>query len=201
LSGVYGGVTVTVVVGGFEPLMGCGVEHVLGTDPRVEVLARDLEEVLEDADAAGLPRVAVLGEAVEYGLLERLKSCRSAPAVVVVAEEQTVLWSALRDAGARCLARSVSTAELITAVHRAAQGGPVSLSRNGRRVKRGDVSVMSLLTGRQLEVLGYLRRGFTHAEIAREMGLAEPTVKTYSAQLRRRLGVKSSRELIQIAVP
>jgi hypothetical protein len=30
---------ITVVVGGFEALMGRGVTHVLGADPRVEVLA------------------------------------------------------------------------------------------------------------------------------------------------------------------
>jgi two-component system nitrate/nitrite response regulator NarL len=195
LSGVREGDAVTVVVGGFEPLMGCGVAHVLGTDPRVEVLASDLEDVLEDAVAAKLPRVAVLGEAVEYGLLERLKSRRSAPAVLVLAEEQTVLWTALRDAGARCLARSVSATDLITEVHRAAQGSPTSISGNGRRLQPSDVSVTTLLSGRQLEVLGRIRKGLTHAQIAHEMGLAEATVKTYSAQLRRKLGVKSSREL------
>ncbi len=187
---------ITVVVGGFEPLMGYGVAHVLRADPCFEVLASDLQDAtLEDAVARKLPRVAVLGEGVEYALLDRLKSRRTAPAVLVLlAQERRLPWTAPLAAGATCLASSISTEELIAAVHLAAQRRRTSPSGNGHPAKRvlpGETD----LTDRQIEVLGYLRTDLKHAEIAHEMNLAEATVKTYSAQIRRKLGVRSRREL------
>jgi DNA-binding NarL/FixJ family response regulator len=193
---------VTVVVGRFEPLVGCGVAHALGEDPRVHVLASGLEDAaLEDAVAQQLPRVVILGEAGNYALVVRLRSRGMAPGVLVLAQEQPMLWTALLAAGARCLARSASPVELIVAVHLAARARRTSTSGDGQRAEQTILGGVGPLTDREMEVLKYLIENHKYAEIAHKMSLSETTVKTYSARIRRKLGVKSRRELRDMAIP
>jgi DNA-binding NarL/FixJ family response regulator len=181
--------------------MGCGLGRVLGEDQSIRVLASGLEDdALEDAVARQLPRVAILGEAAEYALLVRLLSRRRAPGVLVLLQEQPLLWGALLAAGVGCLARSVSPEDLIAAVHLAAMARRTSLSVDRRWVERTVSGETEHLTEREIEVFKYLSKSLTYAQIALEMKLAETTVKTHSAQIRRKLGVKSKRELIGMAI-
>ena len=59
------------------------------------------------------------------------------------------------------------------------------------------------LTGRQLDVLRLVREGKATKEIARQLGLAVPTVKTHLAALYRQLGVRNRVEaaMTQTAPP
>ena len=58
------------------------------------------------------------------------------------------------------------------------------------------------LTGRQAEVLRWVREGKATKEIARQLGLAVPTVKTHLAALYRQLGVRNRVEAaMQQSVP
>jgi DNA-binding NarL/FixJ family response regulator len=172
------------------------VAQVLAADARVELLASDLQAAeLERAVTRRLPLVVVLGEKVDYRLVVRLRSSRLAPGVLVVAQEQTVLWSALRDAGARCLTPDIRAQDLVAAVQFAARGGCTSRSGNGRGNAKVARDGIDLLGEREMEVLMYLVRDLKYAEVAHQMRLAESTVKTYSARIRRKLGVSSKRDL------
>ena len=163
--------------------MGFGLAHALDADPSVQLLASDLGDVaLEDAIARGLPQVAIVGEATDYGQVLRLTSSREAPAVLVLAHEGTLLWTVLGGLGITCLALSSSIGELVTAVH--------LLARDGRVLRETES-----LTERELEVLGHLSEGLIYAEIALKLGIAQTTVKTHSARIRRKLKVKHKRAL------
>jgi len=210
-----GGVTdpdvVTVVVGRFDPLVRHGLTGALREDPRVRVLASDLEDAaLERAVAQRAPRVVIVDEAVEHALLERVKARRPATVVLVLAQDPPLLYrTMLLAAGARFLVRSASTEDVTTAVRLAAQGirkhPPGKELRAGRgvpgRARRVTECEIDGLTKRELEVLGYLSQGMSYAQIALKMHRAEATVKTHSERIRRKLGVKSKHELIGIQIP
>jgi DNA-binding NarL/FixJ family response regulator len=152
---------------------------------------------LEDAVTDTQPSVLVLGEGIDYALLVRLGARSTGPGVVFIAQEQTLLWSALKAVGVRCIALSTAMSELVAAVRCAADCEPMSQGDNGSRGAPSIGSEADLLTARESEVLRYLREDppLKYAEIALKMDLAESTVKTYAARLRRKLGVKSKLEL------
>jgi DNA-binding CsgD family transcriptional regulator/transcriptional regulator with XRE-family HTH domain len=60
---------------------------------------------------------------------------------------------------------------------------------------------MHLLTTRQIEVLGHLSRGRRYSEIAATLCIDVETVRTHAKHIRRKLGVRKSRELDGIYVP
>lgn len=53
------------------------------------------------------------------------------------------------------------------------------------------------LTKREAEVLRLLRGGYSYAEIALALHLGVETVRTHARHIRRKLGVRSSRELAE----
>ncbi|EWH02690.1 response regulator transcription factor [Halomonas sp. BC04] len=55
----------------------------------------------------------------------------------------------------------------------------------------GSEDRLALLTGKQLEVLERMTRGESNKQIARELGIAETTVKTHVSAILRKLGVSS----------
>jgi two-component system, LuxR family, response regulator FixJ len=60
-------------------------------------------------------------------------------------------------------------------------------------------NLISLLTERELEVFKYVVTGKLNKEIARELNIAEQTVKLHRIRITEKLGVKSVAELVRIA--
>ena len=58
------------------------------------------------------------------------------------------------------------------------------------------LSAADLLTGRQREILGALARGRQTKEIARELGIAESTVKSHLAKACHRLGASTRAQAV-----
>jgi len=104
---------------------------------------------------------------------------------------------ALRAGAAGFLLKTTEPSSLIAAVHACAAGettlGPsivarlveTYVSRPGEPV-RG----ISDLTLREMDVLKSMARGHSNAEVARELYLAETTVKTHVARILAKLGVR-----------
>ncbi|MWV27551.1 helix-turn-helix transcriptional regulator [Aurantiacibacter rhizosphaerae] len=51
------------------------------------------------------------------------------------------------------------------------------------------------LVGREIEVTGYLLRGYSNKMIGRELGISHETVKVYRKRINRKLGTRSTREI------
>jgi two-component system, NarL family, nitrate/nitrite response regulator NarL len=195
-------VVVTVVTGLFEPLLGYGLQFVLGSDPRVCVLASGLGQAeLEDVVARQAPLVAIVDESVEQALLERLGRGELATGVAVIAHEPTDAYGLRRLArGVSCIARSASRANVLAAVHLIGDGGRVFVAVDGQRIERSYPSGAPVLTGRETEVLRYLSQDKRYAEIASALEISPETVRTHAVSIRRKLNVQSRRELVGMPV-
>jgi two-component system response regulator NreC len=56
------------------------------------------------------------------------------------------------------------------------------------------------LTKREIEVLGWLARGYTNPEIAEELVLSVRTIETHRANIQRKTGLSTRAELIAYAL-
>jgi DNA-binding NarL/FixJ family response regulator len=194
---------VTVVVGSFEPLLRIGLLHALGKDHRFRVFASDLDEVaLERAVMQWRPRVAILGESVEFDLLRRLKAAQPVTGLVVLAHASVRLsGTMLVAAGVSYLARTATEDDVLSSVYLAGQGIHTSPYIDDSRVRRRYASAVRMLTRRETEVLAYLSEGRTNPEIAAEMHISRGTVRTHVARIFRKLDVSDRKELIGFVAP
>jgi DNA-binding NarL/FixJ family response regulator len=104
-------------------------------------------------------------------------------------------------AGATCLARNASPAEIRATVHLVAQGGRMFRSADGQRIKRCYPEGSPPLTPREIEVLERLSEGKPHKQTAQELRIGLRTVHTYTSQICRKLGARSKRDLIGMPLP
>jgi DNA-binding NarL/FixJ family response regulator len=196
---------VTVVLGRFGALVGRGLTQILNEDRDLRIIGTDLDDAaLEHTVTRQPPQVAILDEAsiVKSSVLERLRTAEPAIGIVVLAHHPTVAYAMrLMARGASCLAKDVSAADILAAVHIVADGRRVFADVDGHLVERGCPTTAVSLTPREAEVMEYLGRGHSHGEIAHALQLGVETVRTHSAHIRAKLGVRSKRELIGLTIP
>lgn len=194
---------ITVVLGRFDALLGHGLTQMLQEDPSLRIIGADLDRpALEHTVAEQAPRVAILDETtvIESSTLERLRAAQSAIGIIVLAHLPTIAYGMrLFAGGASCVAKEAPAADILVAVHIAADGRRVFVADDGHLVERS-TPVAAGLTPREVEVLEYLSRGRSHTEIANALRLSVETVRTHSAHIRRKLGVRNKRELIGLPI-
>ena len=192
------------MLGRFDALLALGLRQILAEDRAVRIVGADLDRAaLERAVASQAPQVAILDEATarEPSVLERLRDPQPAIGVVVLAHLPTVAYGMrLLARGASCLSKDVSGADMLAAVHIAADGRRVFADIDGHLIERNHSATAASLTPREVEVLEYLSRGRSHAEIAHELQLGIETIRTHSAHIRTKLGVRSKRDLIGLPI-
>jgi two-component system nitrate/nitrite response regulator NarL len=194
---------VTVVIGHFDPLTCRGLADALSEDSRIRVVATDLQDAaLERVVAQKAPKVAIVGDGVEQSLIESLRTSQPPTGAVVLASDPTRLYGTLLlAAGAACVARHATTADILGAIHLIAQGKRVFVSDDGHRVHRHYPTGAELLTRREAEVLEHLSRGRSYPEIALRLKIGVETVRTHTVRIRQKLKVQSRRDLIGMPVP
>jgi NarL family two-component system response regulator LiaR len=179
-------------------------------------LQEDIEVVAEASDgeeavaaAAELDPDVVLLDLVMPRLdgLGALKSLRNGRARVLVLTsfgDDDKLFAALRAGAAGYLLKDVQPSELVRAI-RAAHAGesplsPAIATRVVEEVAQGGVSAHDDLTPRELDVLALIARGRSNKVIARELGVAEKTVKTHVSHILAKLGVSDRTQAALYAV-
>lgn len=103
------------------------------------------------------------------------------------------------DAGA-CgyLPKSSEKAEMVRAIRTVAAGESFLPDRLKEKLSAHHVS--SPLSGREIEVLRLVAQGLANKEIAAQLGLSEPTVKTYIVRLLAKLGAPDRTRAVTIAL-
>jgi NarL family two-component system response regulator LiaR len=179
-------------------------------------LQEDIEVVAEASDgeeavaaAAELDPDVVLLDLVMPGLdglgaLKRLRAGRARILVLTSFGDDDKLFAALRAGAAGYLLKDVQPTELVRAIRSAHAGesplSPAIATRVVEEVAQGGVNAHDDLTPRELDVLALIARGRSNKVIARELGVAEKTVKTHVSHILAKLGVSDRTQAALYAV-
>ncbi|GAA0522386.1 DNA-binding response regulator [Saccharopolyspora subtropica] len=117
------------------------------------------------------------------------------------------VYAALRAGASGFLLKDATPEELVKAVHTVAAGEALLAPRVTKRLLqrfaalgvRDARSELSVLTERELDVLLEVARGGSNAEIARNLGLAELTVKSHLYHVMQKLHLSSRTQLVIMA--
>lgn len=195
---------VTVILGRFGVLVGRGLVQLLGEHNEFRIVDADLgHKDLERAIGRWEPQVVVLDEPPTAPpiALDRLRATYPATGILVLAHRPPIAYGMrLLAAGVCCVSKDCSASDILAAVRVAADGRRVYATDDGHLVERGAVDTTAALTPREIEVFEYLSRGQSHAEIAYALRLGVETVRTHSANIRRKLGIRTNRALIGLHV-
>jgi DNA-binding NarL/FixJ family response regulator len=169
--------------------------------------ASEHEAVLELVDEN--PDVVVIdlvGEAERLELTRAITERNPNIGIVVITDPlgPDVPEEALRAGAKGLVSRTTPGGQLLQAVRMVA-GGNVVIDAATWDVLRDtdtDASIGAIihLTGRELEVLRLLARGYTNKQIADELAIAEETIKTHLMRIFRRLGVGNRTDAVVTAL-
>ncbi|MGW2303902.1 response regulator [Streptomyces sp. NPDC001809] len=208
--------TIRLLIVDDDPLVRAGLTLMLGG-------AEDLDIVGEGADGREVPEL-VARYAPDVVLMdirmpqvdgltatERLRAEPGAPEVVVLttfhADEQVL--RALRAGAAGFVLKDTPPAEILAAVRRVAAGDPVLspavtrqlmthvAGRPERSPRAAAAGRLAELADREREVAVAVGRGLANAEIAAELYMSVPTVKTHVSRVLAKLGLNNR---VQIAL-
>ena len=130
--------------------------------------------------------------------------------VLTMHDDPAYLRSALAAGASGYLLKRAVDAELIAAIRAVHRGGTFvdprltsiliqdALSKG--KTKTGSKRVANILSQRELQVLGLVARGYTSAEIAKQIFVGVKTIETYRARIFEKLGLQTRSDLIRFAV-
>lgn len=196
----------TIVSGKFEDLVAVGLEVLIGEDPSLEIVERNVPmSSVEQAVGRHSPSVVLLnfGALSAPAELLRLHQAHPDTRIVVLANRPSAgECNQMLSAGATaCLSKETEARDIISAIHLASRGMHV-LPRSaaaGGGVERLGAQGAELLTPREAEVLELLQEGSTNAQIAQRLSIGIETVRTHARNIYRKLGIASRRELARLA--
>ncbi|MGW5668935.1 response regulator [Micromonospora sp. NPDC003776] len=135
--------------------------------------------------------------------------CPARVLILTTFDEDEYVYQALRAGASGFLLKSAPPRELAGAVRTVAAGEALLAPEITRRmieeyVRRprpgsGRGAGLETLTPRELEVLGLIARGRSNAEIAAELYLSEPTVKTHITRILAKLGLRDRVQAVVFA--
>ncbi len=209
---------IRVLVADDEPLVRAGVVAVLEADPTVSVVAEAgdgrtaVELILDHRPDVAVLDIRMPGLSGLDVVSEMQRTSTEVPAVFVTTfGEDSYVAEATRLGAAGFVLKSGDPRELQMSVHAAASGGAFFSPSVARRLfvdgARGRLLASAearekygRLTAREKEVLDLLGEGKSNGEIARQLYLAESTVKVHVSSILRTTGARNRVEAALIAV-
>jgi two-component system, NarL family, response regulator LiaR len=182
-----------------------GLRTFLGLQEDIEVVGEAADGEQAVAEAERLAPDVVLVDLVMPGIdgveaIRRLHERVPAARAVVLSSfiDEDRLFPVVRAGAAGYLLKDIEPAELVDAIRTVHGGGALLHPRVAARLLAevaGDP-----LTPREREVLALLGRGMANKVIARELGLAEKTVKAHVSSILAKLGVADRTQAALYAV-
>ena len=136
-------------------------------------------------------------------LLRRIIPMRPRARILVFSMHAEPLYvtRALESGAAGYISKNISPDELIVAVQRVAAGGRYIEQEIAQNLALGvSAQPMDQLTARELEIMRLLGQGRSLAEIAGAIGLSYKTVANTLTQMKAKLGVARTADLVRMAV-
>jgi two-component system response regulator NreC len=183
-----------------------GMRALLSAEPRCSVVgeAASIDELRTSAhhlkpDLVVLDLSFGVGNALDT--IPALLAAPNPPRIVVLTMHDDVAFA--RQAFARgahgYLVKEAAADELVRAVETVMSGATYLSPELGARAVRPTAVPAERLTERERDVLVRLARGFTNAEVARQLMISLRTVEAYRANLRERMGLASRADLFEMA--
>jgi two-component system, NarL family, response regulator LiaR len=203
---------VTILVADDHPVVRQGLRTFLATQEDLDVVgeAATCTEAAERAaelrpDVVLLDLVMPGGDGIEAARKIRDASPRSKVIVLTSYPDDATVLPALEAGAAGYLLKDIEPQELADGVRRVHRGESLLHPAVAPRVIReavgpGTASAREALTPRELDVLRLLARGLPNKLIARELGIAERTVKTHVSSILAKLGVTDRTQAALYAV-
>jgi DNA-binding NarL/FixJ family response regulator len=208
--------SIRVVIADDQELVRTGFRVILDSEPDIEVVgeAGDGREAIEIA-RRHQPDVVLMDVRMPH--LDGLEATRrivadtgEGPRVLILTtfDLDEYVYEALRSGASGFLLKDGPADQLTAAVRVVARGDALlapsitrrliaEFSRNQFRTARPHQ--LNVLTGRELDVLKLVARGLTNAEIARELFVAETTVRTHLGHILTKLGLRDRVQAVVLA--
>jgi RNA polymerase sigma factor (sigma-70 family) len=199
--------TVRVVIADDQALVRAGFRKLLEVDPEIEVVA-EAGDGLEAVEAAGRLRPDVILMDIRMpgvdGLeaTRRISAAESATRVLILTTFGLTeyVYEALRAGASGFLLKDSPAEDFLAGVRIVARGDALLdpavtrtvIEEYAQRPRRRDDLALKLddLTAREREVLHWLARGRSNAEIAAELVVSDGTVKTHVARILQKLDLR-----------
>jgi DNA-binding NarL/FixJ family response regulator len=167
-----------------HPIMRTGLANVLNLEPGFSVIAQadDGETALrlwrEHQPDVGLFDLSLPGmDGIETLRLLRAEVPEARVLMLTSSETQEDVRHALKAGAGGYITKNARGPELIAAIREVHAGGQHISDHIARRL--GEEEQGGQLSRREIEVLGFVRHGYTNAEIGRLLGITERTVRAH----------------------
>ena len=192
-----------------------GLRKILSTDPQIEVLgaAQDGEELLTMIPAAIPDLVLIdLKMPVLNGILTTRRIRKEYPQIRVLVlttyDDDEWIFDALRAGAEGYLLKDLPPEQLIEAIKGTVSGKAYIDPKITSKLIEKSTSLPEVLKNgnrfdlseREMEVLKYIARGFSNADIAERLFLSEGTVRNYTHGIYSKLGVSARTQAAVTAI-
>ena len=205
--------TIRILIADDHGLMRAGLHAMLEDESDVEVVgeAASGEEVLHLAGELR-PDIVLLDinmpgmDGIETTRRLRISYPQTRVLILTVYAEESLLREAIQAGASGYIIKRAAEEELITAIQAISRGDIYihpAITRfllkelNPDTKPRNDA--LHELTPREVEVMGYIIRGFTNRQIAEALYISTRTVEGHRASLFSKLGIKNRVELVEYA--
>jgi two-component system response regulator NreC len=182
--------------------------EVVSEAPDGEKAVQEVRESKPDVTLLDLTMPRVSGM---KALQEIARNCRETRVLVLTMhDDPAYLRSALAAGASGYLLKRAVDSELIAAIRAVHRGGIFVdprlasilvqdvLAKKG--TKAAPAQPINILSDRELQVLGLVARGYTSAQIAKQISVGVKTVETYRSRFADKLGLRSRSDVIRFAV-
>lgn len=207
---------IRVMIADDHAILRAGLRMLVNAQADMEVVseASDGEKAIQTAQKTR-PDVALLDLTMPRvggmtALQEMARTCRETRVLVLTMhDDPAYLRSALAAGGSGYLLKRAVDAELIAAIRAVHCGGIFVDPRlanilvqdvlTKRGTKAGATRPVNILSQRELQVLTLVARGYTSAEIAKQIFVSVKTVETYRSRVAEKLGLRARSDVIRFA--
>ncbi len=208
---------IRVMIADDHAILRAGLRMLVNAQADMEVVseAADGEKAVQTARETR-PEVALLDLTMPRvggmkALQEMARDCRETRVLVLTMhDDPAYLRSALAAGASGYLLKRAVDAELLAAIRAVHRGGifidprlanilvqDVLTKKNTRAGSKGPVSILSQ---RELQVLRLVARGYSSAEIAKQIFVGVKTIETYRSRFAEKLGLRTRSDVIRYAV-
>ena len=196
-----------------HPIFRKGLKQLINEEPDLEVCgeAEDVNDARKKI-AALKPDMAIIDLTLRdksgLELLNDIHSKYSMPTLVVSMHDESLYAERVLKAGSSgYIMKQEMTSSVITAIRHVLSGGIYASDTMVNRFlgrltdKTPDTSYpLAMLTDRELEVFQLIGKGYSRKEIADILGVSTKTIGTYRENIKRKLKLKNSPELMKHAI-